>query len=189
MKVAGEGGGPLEDAVVTFVPAGGAPAVQPGEIVMEQSGKRFVPSLLVVPVGSRVRFPNRDEVAHHVYSFSAPKKFDLPLYVGESAVPVLFDRPGVVTLGCNIHDWMVAHIFVTATPFYAVTGADGVARLRGVPVERGTIEVWHPRLRGRPVSVERPADGAPTPVVELRLRPEVKRPEAPVSRKKSGAYR
>lgn len=185
-----EGGEPLENAVVTFVPEGGAPPVEPRDSVMEQVGKRFVPSLLVVPVGSRVRFPNRDEVAHHVYSFSGAKKFDLPLYVGEAAAPVVFDRPGVVTLGCNIHDWMVAHIFVAATPFAAVTGADGVARLRGLPSGRGVIEVWHPRLRGKPVALERPADGAPAPVVEVRLRPEVKRPEAPASRKRpSGAYR
>lgn len=189
VKVTNEAGEPLPGAVVTFIPAGGAPPVELKEGVMEQVGKRFLPSLLVVPVGSRVRFPNRDEVAHHVYSFSGAKKFDLPLYVGESAEPVVFDRPGVVTLGCNIHDWMVAHIFVTATPFYAVSGADGTARLRGLSSVQGEIAVWHPRLRGKPVAVEVPAGETAPLEVKLTLRPETRRSEAPAPRKKSGAYR
>lgn len=189
VKVTDEEGQPVENAVVTFFPAGGAPAVAPRDAEMVQSGKRFSPSILVVPVGSRVKFPNRDEVAHHVYSFSSPKKFDLPLYVGEAVAPVVFDRPGVVTLGCNIHDWMVAHIFVSATPFHAVSGTDGRAHLHGVPSGGGVIEVWHPRLRGKPVSLERPAEGGDVPVAVLRLRPEVQRSEAPSNRRKSGGYR
>jgi plastocyanin len=188
-KVVSDAGEPLENAVVTFIPADGAGPVEPRDSIIEQSGKKFVPSLLVVPVGSRVRFPNRDEVAHHVYSFSGPKKFDLPLYVGEMADAVLFDRPGVVALGCNIHDWMVAHIFITPTPFYAVSGGDGLARLRGLPPGPGTVEVWHARLRGKAVVLERPArGGGPTEVV-LRLRPEVRRTESSPPRKRSGAYR
>jgi plastocyanin len=88
---------------------------------MAQQKKQFVPEVLVVPVGSEVRFPNHDTVRHHVYSFSPAKKFELKLYTGTPANPVLFDRPGVVVLGCNIHDQMVGWILVVDTPYYAQT--------------------------------------------------------------------
>lgn len=166
-------------AVVTFTPSGGTPGVAPGQAEMIQDGRKFSPPVLIVPVGSRVKFPNRDEVAHHVYSFSAPKKFDLPLYIGETAEPVLFDKPGVVSLGCNIHDWMVAHIYVSATPFYALTAGNGRATLRGLPPDGGTVEIWHPRLRGKPVSLDLPAGRTDLEPVALRLRPEVQRRQAP----------
>jgi plastocyanin len=179
VQVTDDKGEPASHAVVTFTPSGGAPAAVPGQAEMIQDGRKFSPPVLIVPVGSRVRFPNRDEVAHHVYSFSAPKKFDLPLYIGETAEPVLFDKPGVVSLGCNIHDWMVAHIYVSATPFYALTTGNGRATLRGLPAGGGTVEVWHPRLRGKPVSLDLPAGRAELEPVALRLRPEVQRRQAP----------
>ena len=86
---------------------------------MAQQGKQFLPDVLVVPVGTSVHFPNRDSVRHHVYSFSPAKKFELKLYTGTPANPVVFDRAGVVTLGCNIHDRMVGWIVVVDTPYYA----------------------------------------------------------------------
>lgn len=85
--------------------------------------------MLPVYVGTRVTFPNRDNIRHHVYSFSSAKKFELPLYIGTPAAPVVFDKPGVVALGCNIHDWMLAYIYVLTTPHFAKTAADGKARL------------------------------------------------------------
>ena len=78
----------------------------------------FVPDLLVVPVGSTVSFPNSDSVSHQIYSFSAAKRFQLPLYRGKPYPPRLFDQAGLVMLGCNIHDWMIAYIDVTDAPFY-----------------------------------------------------------------------
>src|SRR4029434_4728661 len=79
------------------------PAIQT-EIV--QKNRQFIPPVTIVPVGSIVRFPNWDNVQHHVYSFSAAKTFDIPLYIGQSPKAIEFERPGIVTLGCNIHDWM-----------------------------------------------------------------------------------
>jgi plastocyanin len=183
---------PLEDAVVTFTPRGGAPAVAAVQGEMVQAGRQFTPFVLIVPVGSRVRFPNRDEVRHHVYSTSAPKNLDLPLYIGEPAEPQLFDKPGVVSLGCNIHDWMAAYIYVTATPFYGLTSTSGQATLRGLPAGGGVVEVWHPRLgeRVRPLSIELPAGSVSLPPVALRLRrDDWRRRQAPAAGDAPGGYR
>ncbi len=92
---------------------------------LDQVDKTFVPGLLPIVVGTKVRFPNHDQIQHHVYSFSRTKTFELPLYKGEDAAPVLFDKVGVVKVGCNIHDWMSAIILVLPTPWFARTGADG----------------------------------------------------------------
>ena len=102
-------GKPLAEAVVVALPADGSmrmPA-KPREDAIFQVDKEFVPKVSVVHAGTAIAFPNNDTVRHHVYSFSPAKKFELPLYQGVPSQPVVFDRPGVVVLGCNIHDWMV----------------------------------------------------------------------------------
>jgi plastocyanin len=141
-------GRPVVDAVVSLVPldapARVTPPAQPLEIV--QHGQEFEPSITALVVGTAVSFPNRDTVQHHVYSLSPPKKFELPLYAGEAKAPVVFDRPGVVALGCNIHDWMSAYVVVFTTPWFAKTGADGRATVADVPPGRYRAEVWHARL-------------------------------------------
>jgi hypothetical protein len=114
---------------------------------MDQHDKTFVPLVLAVPVGTAVSFPNRDNIRHHVYSFSRAKRFELPLYIGTPAAPVVFDRPGVVVLGCNIHDWMVGYIYVADTPYVAKTAEDGRARLAELPPGTYEVRVWHPRMR------------------------------------------
>ncbi len=160
-----DGGRAVADAVVSLV-AAGAPAAppRPGSAVMDQQNKTFVPHVLTVPVGTPVTFPNRDNIRHHVYSFSAAKRFELPLYIGTPAAPVVFDTPGVVVLGCNIHDWMVGYVYVSATPYFAKTGADGRVLLGDVPPGAYEARVWHPRLRveadktGKAVTL---ADGDP----------------------------
>ena len=111
-----------------------------------QRGQEFSPYVTPLLVGTAVSFPNRDNVQHHVYSLSPPKKFELPLYAGEAKAPVMFDHPGVVALGCNIHDWMSAYVVVLATPWFAKTGPDGGATITGAPDGRYRAEVWHPRL-------------------------------------------
>lgn len=150
---------PLEDTVVFLTPPAGtvtpAPSSPPAA-VMDQFDKDFIPHVLPVLVGTSVRFPNRDNIRHHVYSFSPPKKFELPLYMGTSAAPVVFDKPGIVTLGCNIHDWMVAYIFVSATPYFGRTGPDGRARIADVPVGAYEARAWHPRMRGAPEATTKP---------------------------------
>ena len=144
-------GKPLADAVVFLESADASRQVKPlAGAEMAQEKKQFVPGVLVVPVGTEVRFPNQDSVRHHVYSFSPAKKFELKLYSGTPANPVLFDRPGVVALGCNIHDQMVGWIVVVDTPFYARAGsaaaAPGRAQIDNVPPGTYTLRTWHTRL-------------------------------------------
>jgi plastocyanin len=140
-----------------------------------QQNKQFLPDVLVVPRGTAVQFPNRDTVRHHVYSFSPAKKFELKLYVGTPANPVVFDQAGVVVLGCNIHDHMVGWVLVVDTPHHGVTGADGRIRLDAVPSGDYTLRVWHQRLNvGAEAQSQqlKVADGlAPLRVVLNGLRP------------------
>jgi hypothetical protein len=100
----------------------------------------------VIFVGSTVRFPNSDNIRHQVYSFSQSKKFELPLYSGTDAPPIIFDKPGVVVLGCNIHDWMIGYIYVSETPFFAKTGALGTAVISDMPAGEYRVRIWHPSM-------------------------------------------
>jgi plastocyanin len=141
-------GQPVADAVVIAVPddAAAMAGARPHAEQLEQIDKDFVPRVKAVFVGSTVSFPNRDNVRHHVYSFSPAKRFELPLYAGVPAQPVLFDKTGVVVLGCNIHDWMVGYIYVSESPWFARTGADGKATIAGLPPRNYTVRVWQPLL-------------------------------------------
>lgn len=143
-------GEPVRDAVVTVSPAGAAPA-QPIKFSwpysVAQQNIAFNPFVLIVPVGSDVNFPNKDNVRHHVYSFSPVKTFELKLYGQDESRSVRFDKPGIVPLGCNIHDQMIAFVVVVDTPFAAKTGADGVAVIRGVPAGSVPMTVWQPYMK------------------------------------------
>jgi plastocyanin len=118
----------------------------PVHAVMDQVNRSFAPDLLVIPVGSTVEFPNSDSVSHQIYSFSAAKRFQLPLYRGKPYPPVHFDQPGVITLGCNIHDEMLAYLLVTDAAWYGRT-SNGGAFSAEVPRGRYRVALWHPRLR------------------------------------------
>ena len=140
-------GAPVADAVASLVPLDGAPTLTPPTepVVIVQNNEEFQPYVTAIVTGTRVSFPNRDKIQHHVYSQSKPKTFEIPLYRGEAKEAVLFDQPGVVTLGCNIHDWMVAYVMVLATPYFAKSAADGSVPLAALPAGRYRLEVWHPR--------------------------------------------
>ena len=118
-----------------------------GSYQMAQQNIMFAPHILIVPVGASVTFPNRDRVRHHVYSFSAAKKFNLKLYGKDETRSVVFDKPGVVSLGCNIHDAMNAFIFVVDTPFAMTTDAQGRVTIPNVPAGTVTVRVWNPVIR------------------------------------------
>lgn len=165
-------GAPVPDAVASLIPLDRTATVTPPAtpVVVTQDGQEFSPYVTPVMVGSRVTFPNRDKVQHHVYSLSKAKKFDIPLFRGEPKESVLFDQPGVVSLGCNIHDWMSAYIVVLATPHYALSAGEGVAALTGLPAGRYRLEVWHPRIKA---TVQRDLTVAPndtaTQVISVTL--------------------
>jgi hypothetical protein len=175
-------GKPVEDAVVTLTAPGVSVQAPPPTRIMDQHDKEFVPHVLPVHVGTPVSFPNRDNIRHHVYSFSPAKKFELPLYIGTPAAPVLFDKPGVVALGCNIHDWMLAYIYVVTTPHFAKTALDGTVRLDGLTPGAYEARVWHPRLRGdadktaRPITLDADEPGRLTFKVSLKSAWRVPRP-------------
>jgi plastocyanin len=145
VRVVDTRGQPLPGAVVFVESAAARAALKAAPTVeIAQEKRQFLPQVSVVPLGSAVSFPNRDTVRHHVYSFN-PTKFELKLYIGRPANPVVFDRPGIAVLGCNIHDEMVGWVVVVETPWFAGTGADGVARL-DVPPGAHRLRVWHTGL-------------------------------------------
>lgn len=147
VTVTDDKGKALADAVVFLDSPAARSAFKPlvGAEV-EQIDKQFSPRVAVVTAGSQVSFPNRDKVRHHVYSFSPAKTFDLKLYTGTPANPVLFDKPGVVVLGCNIHDLMTSWVLVLETPYFGKTAAGGQVALPDVAPGTYQLKVWHPGL-------------------------------------------
>jgi plastocyanin len=147
VTVLGTAGAPISDAVVIAEPAQGAPRPRSGQkAIMDQRNLMFVPEVLVVQTGTAVDFPNSDQVRHQVYSFSGAKTFQLALYAGRAHAPVIFDRAGLVTLGCNIHDSMLGYIYVTDSPWYGRTAADGSVQLHELAAGEYTLRVWHALL-------------------------------------------
>lgn len=138
-------GAPLDQAVVV-VDASVTAGPQRSNAVIDQVNRMFVPHVSVVRTGTAVNFPNRDDIRHHLYSFSEAKTFELPLYKGTPAEPVVFDKRGIVTLACNIHDWMLAFVYVTDAPSFAVTGEDGRAAFEVPARSAYRVTVWHPSL-------------------------------------------
>jgi plastocyanin len=175
-------GSTVANAVVTATPVDRRPEarVKPRTDKVDQVDKEFVPTVTAIYVGSSITFPNKDQIRHQVYSFSPPKKFESHLYAGTETPPVLFDKPGVVVLGCNIHDWMIAYVYVSDTPFFATTTSTGTARVGGVPPGAYIVRVWHPDMGETEASTVRRAeltDERPTTLEwQLTLKPSYRIP-------------
>ncbi len=153
-------GAPLAHAVV-YARAARAVAAAPAPTpAIVQRQKAFHPFVSVIQAGTAVAFPNEDTVRHHVYSFSPAKVFELKLYIGTPREPVLFDKTGVVVLGCNIHDQMLAYVVVVETPFFAKTDAAGRAVLE-LPEQQYAVAAWHPSMPNATV--------LPQPFAEVRV--------------------
>lgn len=160
----------VADAVVFVQAPSPAPDKPRAMQVVDQVNKTFIPGLLPIVVGTSVRFPNHDQIHHHVYSFSPTKTFELPLYKGEGAAPVLFDKVGVVKIGCNIHDWMSGIILVLPSPHFAVTGADGRFVLEDLPTGAYTLVAWHALSKVRPEETAQSVQVGPdVPNVSFKL--------------------
>ncbi|MEM8547610.1 MAG: methylamine utilization protein [Pseudomonadota bacterium] len=142
-------GRPVPDVVV-FVKAEGLTVPDAGATAtMDQLDGAFAPHILVVAVGTAVAFPNSDTVAHHVYSFSRPNNFVLPLYRGDEPPPKRFDHEGIATIGCNIHDNMLGYIAVVDSPLFGKTDQDGLVTLQHERLaDAGDVYIWSPRIRG-----------------------------------------
>lgn len=136
-------GVPLADAVVElYDPANQVRATGIKEVA--QQDLTFRPFVSAVQVGTQIDFPNQDKTRHHVYSFSAAKTFELKLYAGKPEAPLLFDKTGIVALGCNIHDYMQAYIYVGESAYLAVTNEMGMVEFPDVPAGRYQLKLWHP---------------------------------------------
>lgn len=145
VKVIDQNEKPVSNAVVKLTPQNHNPVLNPQDSVIDQINKEYVPRVILVIKGSDVSFPNKDNIKHHVYSFSKSKQFELPLYKGTPAEPVNFEQDGVVTLGCNIHDWMRGYIFVSDSPYAAISDQQGKLLIKNLPSDTYTMEVWHPQ--------------------------------------------
>jgi plastocyanin len=148
---------------------------------MDQQNQRFVPQLLVVETGTRVEFPNSDQVSHQVYSFSPARRFQLPLYKGAPHPPVQFPTPGLVVLGCNIHDAMVGYILVTESPFHGATDESGGARIPGLPAGTYKVTAWGPLIHdgGGTVTGSLVVAGEGSQTLSLRLKDPLRRSPSP----------
>ncbi len=138
-------GAPATDAVIVLEPFDAAPPAARGGAVIDQINKRFVPHVSVIRTGTAVTFPNSDNIRHQVYSLSEPKTFTLKLYAGSPKTQIVFDKPGLVALGCNIHDTMVAFLLVVDSPYFAKIPESGSATL-DLPAGRYHLRTWHEKL-------------------------------------------
>ncbi|WP_036303255.1 methylamine utilization protein [Methylotenera sp. L2L1] len=143
VQVLDQAGNPLSNAVVYLETAVKSSAKPTNEANVDQKNKQFSPIVSVVQVGTSVNFPNKDSVRHHVYSFSPAKTFELKLYSGVPAKPVVFDKPGTVILGCNIHDNMLAYIHIVDTPHFGKSDVNGMVKLIDLPTGQHTLKAWH----------------------------------------------
>lgn len=182
----------VDDAVVEVIlPAQlQAQFKTPAAAVVDQVDKEFVPTVTTVVAGSQVSFPNSDDILHHVYSFSPVNTFDIPLYGSEGNMQFVeeFPVPGVVEIGCNIHDWMLAYIYVSESSKVAVSDVNGQLQISDIPAGTYDIRVWHARLpRNTDYHVVNAVDfttGSQTIEVELDLERDRRIRRAPSANRK-----
>jgi plastocyanin len=153
-----DGKGVLVSDAVVYAKSGATAVPAAKRAVIDQVNKQFVPYVTAVQAGTAIMFPNKDNIRHHVYSLSPAKRFELPLYSGVPAEPVVFDKEGFVTLGCNIHDWMIAYVAVLPTPYFQITGQDGHVALKNLQSGQYTVFVWHPLLKKSPEELAQHVD-------------------------------
>ncbi|MDO9004545.1 MAG: methylamine utilization protein [Aquabacterium sp.] len=168
--VTNEAGQPVAHAAVSvYIKGTRAMATTSATANMAQKGRAFQPTVLVVQTGTPVLFPNFDTVRHHVYSFSPIKKFEIKLYAGTPAAPVVFDKAGTATLGCNIHDQMLGYIHVVDTPHFGVSGTDGQLNL-DLPAGEHRVQIWWPALGEANPGVEQGLKAGGGQAVMLRVK-------------------
>lgn len=184
MSVKDAGGKPAVDAAVFALSTSASAPAKLRSATIEQSDREFVPYVTIVQTGTSVTFPNRDPILHHVYSFSPAKTFEIKLYTGKSPGGIVFDKAGVVTLGCNIHDWMIGYVVVVDTPFFARTDAQGLARLRDVPRGAYELRVWHPQQRAVPPAQQLTVESVVEAGFTLDIAPRKAKYKPPLDRMK-----
>ncbi|BDX06805.1 methylamine utilization protein [Planctobacterium marinum] len=142
---------PLADAIISLTPTSegaikaaataAAPVAQ-----MTQSNKQFNPHVVAVQQGHKVHFPNEDSIKHQVYSLSELQQFDLTVEAGATEHGPQMTSTGAINIGCNIHDWMQAYVYVVDTPWFGQTDADGLVSIELPDNETFSWQLWHPRV-------------------------------------------
>jgi plastocyanin len=182
----------IGEVVVTATPADSRAVSSSGTkaAVMDQRNLAFTPRVLVVAAGTSVEFPNNDTVSHQVYSFSAAKRFQLPLYKGQVHPPVTFDRPGLVVLGCNIHDVMVGYIYVTDAPYFGKTDPGGGFDFRNVRDGEYRIGIWSPYIADSVADLSRTirVSGNESATIRVQLRQMLRAQPEPKPRRRDWEY-
>lgn len=158
---------PNPPRAVVYLSGSGTNRTSAATAKMTQTNYAFVPALLPIQVGTRVEFPNADSTFHSVFSYSPPKRFDLGRYLStERPIPSqLFDKPGLVTLRCDIHEHMRGLILVLDTPHFVLSNTDGTYRLENLPPGRFTLKAWLNSKTTLEKNVDLPSRG----IVELNL--------------------
>jgi len=141
-------GSPAQDAVVSVRGGNGTPHARPAATrPIDQRNETFIPYVEIFRPGDNVVFRNSDRTRHHVYSFAPAKSFEFVIAPGASAPPVVLDHVGEIAVGCNIHDQMITHLYVSDAPWVAKSDAQGHVVFRDLPGGHYVISVWHPQLR------------------------------------------
>jgi len=135
--------------------------------VIDQINLIFIPHILPVIVGTTVEFTNSDNVRHNVFSPSKAKKFNLGTYASGVSREVTFEKPGIITILCNVHQEMSAYIVVLENPYYSVTGPEGTFALEDVPPGEYTVMTWHEKLKKTKQTVT--VNSGETSIVNFKL--------------------
>ena len=184
--VATPAGAPAEDVAVVLESVLDAGIQKHTTAKIEQRDREFMPYVSVVQTGTAIEFPNRDPFKHHVYSFSQAKIFEIKLYAGKPAQPVVLDKPGEVVLGCNIHDWMEAYILVVNSSYFAKTNSNGVAHITDVPSGRYRLRYWHPLQKSALPPHEIEIGDVPIRLEQkMNISPRIIKPKPPID---AGTY-
>ena len=178
----------VKDAVITLTTDKKQKLKSKKTYVIDQINKTYVPHVKIIPVGSKISFPNKDNIRHHVYSFSDTLKFELPLYEGTPTNPITFNKQGIVVLGCNIHDWMRGYIFVSDTPYYGLSNSSGETSINNIPKGKYTLHIWHPRIKNqflsKPIKINITKNNNITLEETITLKPSFKIRRAPKAKRR-----
>jgi plastocyanin len=159
----------------------GAADLSKVKFIMDQRNLEFVPHVLPVLIGATVDFPNNDKVDHNVFSMSRTKKFNLGSYPAGESKSVVFDKPGIVELRCDVHAEMAAYILVMKNPYFAVTDKQGhfiipasthlkqigLTGVKDLAPGKYFIKTWHEKLKTLRKAVVVPENGDVTIQLDL----------------------